>query len=393
MTPDHRVAIVGAGPLGLSVAAYLRDLRIPAFICGDTMEFWRDQMPRGMFLRSPLRASSIASPRRELSLERWSQAHGRELPKAVPLEDFITYGEWFQQQAAPDLDRRKVSSLEGGSAGFRLLLDDGDELRAARVVVAAGIGLFGFVPREFRELPPELVSHASQHADLSRFADRRVAVLGSGQTALESAALLHEAGADVELIFRAERIVWLDSQPAWRLPQMQAPTGVGGPRTSWLAAAPDVFRRFPQSWQPWISYRCIRPAGSSGLRKRTAGVRVTPHQTVVAAEPHDGQLRLTLSNGVERHVDHLLLGTGYEIDVRRYPFLAPELTDRLEMADGYPLLGPGLESSIAGLHFIGAPAARSFGPVMRFVTGSWYSAPAVARRVAGRRQPPVTWSF
>jgi hypothetical protein len=260
-------------------------------------------------------------------------------------------------------------------------------------VVAAGIGLFGFIPREFRALPPELVSHASQHADLSRFADRRVAVLGSGQTALESAALLHEAGADVELIFRAERIVWLDSQPAWRLPQMQAPTGVGGPRTSWLAAAPDVFRRFPQSWQPWISYRCIRPAGSSGLRKRTVGVRVTPHQTVVAAEPHDGQLRLTLRNGVERHVDHLLLGTGYEIDVRRYPFLAPELTDRLEMADGYPLLGPGLESSIAGLHFIGAPAARSFGPVMRFVTGSWYSAPAVARRVAGRRQPPVTWSF
>ena len=46
-----------------------------------------------------------------------------------------------------------------------------------------------------------------------------------------------------------------------------------------------------------------------------------------------------------------------------------------------------------GLHFMGAAAAHSFGPIMRFVVGSWYSAPAVARRVAGRRQPPISFAF
>jgi hypothetical protein len=47
---------------------------------------------------------------------------------------------------------------------------------------------------------------------------------------------------------------------------------------------------------------------------------------------------------------------------------------------GYPILGRGFESSIPGLHFLGAPAAWSFGPTMRFVSGSWYAARQLAAR-------------
>ena len=65
----------------------------------------------------------------------------------------------------------------------------------------------------------------------------------------------------------------------------------------------------------------------------------------------------------------------------------------LELTGEYPVLGPGLESSVAGVHFVGAPLAYSFGPVMRFVVGSWYAAPAIARRAAGRRQPAISFSF
>jgi hypothetical protein len=391
--PDHQVAIVGAGPLGLAVAAHLRDAGVAPFICGHPMEFWRTQMPRGMFLRSSLRASSIASPRRELSLERWGSETGRATPSPLPLKDFVDYGEWYQRKVAPELDQRNVASVDSANGRFRLRLEDGEELHAAKVVIAAGIGLFGFIPAELRSLPAELVSHACAHSSFSGFAGRRVAVLGAGQSALESAALLHEAGAEVELIFRSEQILWLDPQPAWRLPKMGAPTAVGGPRTSWLVAAPDLYRLLPRVWQPLIAYRCIRPAASAWLHTRTDRVRMTPGHTIVKAEPRGGQLRLTLSAAEHRHVDHLLLGTGYQVDIRRYPFLAPELTGRLELVDGYPVLGPGLESSIAGLHFVGSSAAYSFGPVMRFVTGSWYSAPAVARRVLARRQPALAWAF
>jgi FAD-dependent urate hydroxylase len=79
--------------------------------------------------------------------------------------------------------------------------------------------------------------------------------------------------------------------------------------------------------------------------------------------------------------------------VRRYPFLAPELAAEVEVDNGYPRLRAGLESSVPGLHFLGAPAAQTFGPIMRFVVGTWYAAPSVTRRVLGRRQRPLATAF
>jgi hypothetical protein len=102
--------------------------------------------------------------------------------------------------------------------------------------------------------------------------------------------------------------------------------------------------------------------------------------------PAGDQARIKLDNGKERTVDHVLLGTGYRVDVARYPFLSRDIVQTLNLIDGYPSLGPGLESSLPGLHFVGAPAALSFGPIMRFVVGTWYAAPAVARRIVGKRQ-------
>jgi hypothetical protein len=80
-----------------------------------------------------------------------------------------------------------------------------------------------------------------------------------------------------------------------------------------------------------------------------------------------------------------MCGTGYQIDVAQYPFLGRPLLDGLQRAGGLPVLRRGMESSIAGLHFVGAPAAYSFGPTQRFVSGSWYASRALAGRLAPRR--------
>jgi len=351
------------------------------------------------------RSSSIADPQRALTIDDYERAEGRQVGKAgLTLEEFIDYGRWFQQRAVPDLDTRKVTEVARQNGGFGVHLGDGEQLQASRVIVAAGLAPFVNCPAPFAGLPDSVRSHAYDHDDLSVFAGRRVAVIGSGQSALESAALLHEAGAAAELIVRSPAIYWLGgggtdsaSAPAasrrLRIPISPPPTDVGGRVTGWIAAAPDVFRRVPSALQPTISFRCIRPAGAGWLRARLADVPISCGRGVKDAQADGDAVTLSLSDGSSRAVDHVLLGTGYKVDVRRYPFLAPELAAELELSGGYPLLGPGLESSVPGLHFMGAPAAHSFGPINRFVVGSWYAARAVARRAADRRQPPISFSF
>src|SRR5579864_1996087 len=185
------VAVVGAGPYGLSAAAHLGRVRgLDVRVFGEPMSFWQG-MPRGMLLRSNWGSCSIGFHDGELTLDAYKAASGREFSTPVPLDEFIAYGHWFQQSAVPEVDRRRVTAVTTGPGGFRLLLDDGERIRAGRVVVAAGI------EPVVARLPPELVTHSSEHRDLARFAGAEVVVVGAGQSALESAALLHEAGARV----------------------------------------------------------------------------------------------------------------------------------------------------------------------------------------------------
>jgi len=264
--------------------------------------------------------------------------------------------------------------------------------------MAAGLAPFGRRPEPFRSLPQALVSHSADVRDLSRFAGRKVLVVGGGQSALESAALLHEAGADVEVAIRARDIVWLPPEDAPRQPGIRSrlplpPTDVGGFATGWTAALPDVFRIVPKSLKPVVSYRCIRPAGSDWLRPRLEGVPLGMEAVAVGAQPSNGSVSVNLADGSARVFDHVLLATGYEIDVRSYPFLSPELAAQIDVEGGYPRLRAGFESSVPGLHFLGAPAAITFGPIMRFVVGTWYAAPSLTRRVLGRWQRPLRTAF
>src|SRR6266568_8263800 len=141
-----QVAIIGAGPYGLAAAAYLRAAQVETRVFGQAMEFWQRQMPVGMFLRSSWEASHIAAPHHALTLNDYQAAHGIQLSTPVPLDGFVGYGQWFQRQVVPDLDRRRVAHIEATSPGFRLVLEDGESWQAQRVVVAAGLAPFAYRP-------------------------------------------------------------------------------------------------------------------------------------------------------------------------------------------------------------------------------------------------------
>ena len=383
---DSKVTVVGAGPYGLSAAAFLRAAGVETRVFGEPMSFWKDQMPAGMFLRSHPSASDIADPGDKLTLDAYCQQNGNHLPKPVPLDRFVNYGHWFQRQSVPDLDRRKIVSIDLDPRGFKVGLADGEQFVSRRVVVAAGISAFASRPAEFDGLPIELASHSSQQSDLGKFRGRKVVVIGAGQSALESAALFKEAGVEVEVIARQKTLNWVGRHPglhhlgviSWLL---YSDRDVGPAGLSRLLAMPHLFRKFPRGFQDRTAYRAIRPAGAGWLQPRLEGVPITLGRKVVSATATGSQLHLRLDDGTDRLVDHALLATGFRVDVRKHQFLSPAIMERLETTNGYPVLKAGLECSIPGLHFVGKPAAWSFGPLLGFVSGTEFASNELVRSI------------
>ena len=372
------VVVIGAGPYGLSAAAYLRAAGLEARIFGEPMAFWQKQMPAGMCLRSNWGASHIADPQNELTLAEYSRQNGAQISKPIPLDRFIDYGRWYQRQAVPDLEHREVRSVEIDGRGFRVRMVDGEQFVSRRVVIAAGIAAFARRPAEFAAIPSALASHTSEHSDLRKFKGQQVIVIGAGQSALESAALLKEADIKVEVIARTQKLNWVGLHP--RLHHLGAISkmlyskrDVGPAGISRLVAMPHLFRRLPRGFQDRTAYRAIRPAGAGWLQSRIANVPITLGRKVVSAETAGSKLRLRLDDGTERVVDHALLATGFRVDVSRYPFLSTSLSRQIETINGFPVLKRGLESSIPGLHFLGKPASWSFGPLLGFVSGAEFA--------------------
>jgi thioredoxin reductase len=385
--PDAEVAVIGAGPYGLSAAAHLKAAGVDVRVFGKPMEFWADKMPAGMLLRSPRVASNISDPSDSHTLDAFEAANGLAPAAPVPLETFVDYGQWFQRQLISNLDQREVAGVEVSGNGFRILLGGGTSFLSKRVVVAAGIGPFQKVPEVFRSLPPAQVTHCYSGFNVRAFAGQKVAVIGAGQSSLESAALLHETGAEVEIIARIEALRWIGQHP-WLhnlgpiSSMLYSKHDIGPAGISRLVAAPNLVRRIPLQWRDKIRTRAVRSAGSAWLPARLKDVNVKAGRFVAEAISSGSQVRLKLNDGSVSLVDHVILGTGYSVDISRYKFLPQAIVKQVQVSDGYPVLGSGFRSSLPGLHFLGAPAARSFGPLLYFVTGTEFTSVALTSEIS-----------
>jgi thioredoxin reductase len=388
------VAIIGAGPYGLSLAAHLKPAGVSFRIFGEPMGFWLHHMPKGMHLKSEGFASSLFEPRGTFTLKIYCRERGisyADLGIPVPLEVFTSYGLEFQRRFVPGLETEKVLSVQRAHSNFRVMLENGETFIARKVVVAVGQSYYSYIPKELDGLPPDLVTHSSAHSVLDHFAGLDVAVVGAGASALDMAALLHEAGAEVTVVARIEKLRYHDSvensDPSW-LDRLREPvTGIGPGWKLWLCAnLPTVFRLLPEQFRVEKVRRILGPAPCWFIREQVEGkvqFELGVSIAKASAEKNRVSLQLVGSSGSNKTItaDRVIAATGFRTDIRKLQFLDTEILDGLKCVDTSPALSSQFESSVQGLYFIGVSAANTFGPLLRFAVGAGFAAPRLSRHL------------
>jgi len=388
MSKTLDVAIVGAGPYGLSLASHLRAAGVAYRIFGTPMRFWREHVPRGTCLKSDGESSDLIDPAGALRLPSYTMERDRAFSriKPVAVERFVEYGETFQRRLVPELDRRDIAGVSRSGALYRLTTDDGEVVLARRVVLAVGINAFRFMPELFSHLPASLLSHTAVFGDVTRLAGRKVAVIGSGASAIDVAAAAHEAGAEVTIISRRERIEFHAPPGRRKLHhKIRHPdTGIGaGWSQSFYVHGPDAFRFLPARLRLSIVGSALGPSPGWFMRERIIGrVPILSSKTVARATVEANRVRLDLGDSAFV-ADHVVAATGYRIDMNRLEFLDPALRSDIRVVQGAPVLSSDFRTSVPGLYVIGPASAFSFGPVMRFVYGARFATPRVAARLIG----------
>ncbi len=370
--------IVGAGPFGLAVAAQASHFGIDHVIVGKPMEFWKQNMPAGMYLRSA--CDWHLDPANIHTIDKFLEERRQTATDVEPLslDFYLSYAEWFQKQKRITPLPLHIQRLDFADDRFTATTASGDTIEACNVVIAPGFTHFTNIPAELKSrLPAGRFIHTCEFVDFSAARAKRYLIIGGRQSAFEWAALLIEAGARaVYITHRHDSPAFAAADWSWVNPLVDA-----------IGDNPSWFRSLSQAEKDDINHRLwaegrlkVEPWLESRLNNDR--VRVLPRTEVVKCVEDDRELNVTLTNGDTITCDQIVLATGYKVNIARLPILAAgNILNQLEIKNGFPVLDEHFQTSIKGLFITSMPATQDFGPFFAFTISARVSAKLIGEAV------------
>jgi FAD-dependent urate hydroxylase len=320
-------------------------------------------------------------PHDVLTIDRFLEMRqlSRETVEPISLQLYLDYAQWFQEQAGISVTTDRVTRLDrdDGGGGYRAVLAGGGTIEARAVVVAIGLETFAHTPRELTDKIPEgRWSHTRDFVDAAAARGRRMLIVGGRQSAYEWAALLHEAdAADVHVSHRHARPAFVASDWDWVQPLVERFESEPGWYQALTAEEQAAMRQ--RFWaegrlklEPWLAPRVDQP-----------GISIRPRTLLNRCERlPDESMRAHLDSGPPIDVDHVILATGYAVDVCRVGFFAAgNLASRVAVRLGCPELDAFLQTSLPGLYWTSMAATQAFGPFFAFTVSARTSARLIGR--------------
>ncbi|QDJ52686.1 NAD(P)-binding domain-containing protein [Bordetella hinzii] len=403
------VAIIGAGMAGLAACAALKQLGVRAFCLDRSPEGfegpWATTARMGT-LRSPKQLTGPALGLPALTFRAWFEAQfglmAWEALDKIPRLQWMDYLRWYRRVLALDVrnDHRVTAVLPRADGVVELAVRTpagAQTLLARHVVLATGRdGLGGpSVPAFAQRLPRARWAHSSDEMDYSRLAGKRVAVIGAGASAMDSAATALEAGAaSVDLLIRRDDI-----------PRVNKGKGAGNPGLT------HGHLTLPEDWKwrfrHYINSQQVPPPRGSTLRvSRHPNARFNLGCPILDVQADEREIRLATPKGVFA-ADFVIFSTGFKLDWQARPefaAIAPHIRlwgDRYRPAPGEedqelhdsPDLGPVFEfqektpgacPGLARVHCFCYPAALSHGSVSGDIPAVSDGARRLAQGIAGQ---------
>ncbi len=367
MKKEIDLLIIGAGPFGLAMAAQSQHLGIDYLVVGKPMEFWKLNMPEGMYLRSA--CDWHLDPQNVDTIDCFLQTQGLTTADVEPLSHpfYLSYVQWFQERKQIDVLPVYVQQLNHDREGdypFHALMEDGQTIRAARVVIAVGFKYFRNIPDSLVDrLPAGHFTHTCDLVEFTALKGKRCFIIGGRQSAFEWTALLNEAGAStVDISYRHDSPAFTEADWSWVNPMVDA-----------IVDAPEWFRNLSAGEKDGINHRLwaegrlkVEPWLEERVMKES--VRLWPHTQLQSCDLlPNGDLEIGLDNGEKLTVDHLILATGYKVEIDQVPFLRQgNILSALTIKNGYPVLDAYFQTNVRGLFITSLAASQDFGPFFGF---------------------------